>query len=74
MCLGGGVQAKYLLPCCCIRDSLTFDIVQHDVVLKKRNFDLLNPRVRRGLRPKIFAIILLHFVLPIYLICNMTMF
>ena len=32
---GGGVQAKYLLPCSCIRDSLTFDIVQHDIVLKR---------------------------------------
>ena len=38
----GGLRAKYLLPCCCIRDSLYFDM-QHDHVLKKLNFDLLTP-------------------------------
>ena len=39
---GGGLWVKYLLPCCCIRDSLKFDI-QHDHVLKKFYFDLLTP-------------------------------
>ena len=38
-----GLRAKYLLPCCCIDDSLYFDM-QHDHVLKKLNFDLLTPR------------------------------
>ena len=41
MCGGGGsLQAKYLVLCCCNRDSLKFDM-QHDYVLKKWNFDLL---------------------------------
>ena len=39
---GGGLQAKYLPACCCIRDSLLFDM-QHDYVLKKLNFDLSIP-------------------------------
>ena len=47
----GRLLAKHLLPCCCIYDSLTFDM-QHDIVLKKMNFDLLTPRVRRGLWAK----------------------
>ena len=38
----GGLQAKYFLPCCCIVDSLQFDM-QHDHFLKKLNFDLLTP-------------------------------
>ena len=33
------MQVKYFLPCCCISDSLQFDM-QHDHVLKKWNFDL----------------------------------
>ena len=40
--MGRGLRAKYLLPCCCISDSLKFDM-QHDRVLKKLNFDLLTP-------------------------------
>ena len=39
---GRGLRAKYLLPCFCSLDSLKFDM-QHDHVLKKLNFDLLNP-------------------------------
>ena len=46
---GGGVgwgwqgsAGIYLLPCCCIHDSLEFDM-QHDHVLKKLYFDLLTP-------------------------------
>ena len=34
------MQAKYLVPCDCNRDSLKFDM-QHDHVLDKWNFDLL---------------------------------
>ena len=36
------MQAKYLVLCCCNRDSLKFDM-QHDHVLKKLNFNLLTP-------------------------------
>ena len=35
-----GPQVKCFVSCCCNRDSLKFDM-QHDDVLKKRNFDLL---------------------------------
>ena len=45
--MGRGLQAKYLLPCCCICDSLEFDM-QHDIALKKLNFHLLIPRVSGG--------------------------
>ena len=52
-------------------------IMQHDIVLKKVNFDLVIPRVRGGgvgSAGKKFASMLLHFVIPINLISNMTMF
>ena len=39
----GGLQAKCLVPCCCNRDSLKFDM-QHDHVLKKLICDLLTLR------------------------------
>ena len=42
MGVSGALQAKYLLPCCCIHVSLYFDM-QHDHVLKKLNFDVLTP-------------------------------
>ena len=56
--------------------------MQHGIVLKKLNFYLLTPRVREGRlggggggsASKIFATMLPHFVIPINLICNMTMF
>ena len=57
--------------------------MQHDIVLKKLNFDPLTPRVRGmgvgggGLRANIkFATMLLNLVIPLNLIhvCNMTMF
>ena len=54
--------------------------MQHDIVLKKLNFDLLtlSPRVvgegGGGSAGKTFANMLLHFVIPVNLICNMTMF
>ena len=37
--MGGGLQAKYMLSCCCTCDSILFDM-QPDHVLKKFNFDL----------------------------------
>ena len=50
--------------------------MQHDIVMKKLYFDLLTPRMRGegGSAGKIFATILLHFVIPFNLIFNMTMF
>ena len=56
------MQTNYLVPWCCNRDSLEFD-VQHDHVLKKWNFDLLIPSRgsgRGGLQAKIFSTMLLH--------------
>ena len=47
---GGGLRAKYLLPCCwhaAFCDSFYFDL-QHDHVLKKSNFDLLTPSPGSG--------------------------
>ena len=73
------MQTKYLRPCCCNRDSLSFDM-QHDIVLKKLNFDLLTAGVGGGggddaeFAGNIFATMLLHFMIPINLICNMIMF
>ena len=55
--------------------------MQHDHVLKKLNFDLLARSgasvcvcVGGGSADKIFATMLLHFVIPFNLVCNMTMF
>ena len=52
--------------------------MQHDHVLKKLNFDLLTRPGTSvcvwGSADKIFATMLLHFVIPFNLICNMTMF
>ena len=56
---GGGVLCvKYLLPCCCICDSLKVDM-HHDNALKMLNF---TPRVAGGEASagKIFATMLLH--------------
>ena len=57
-----GLQAKYLLLCFCIRDSLILDM-QNDHVLKNLNFDLFTPSPRvvggwggeRGSAGNIFA-------------------
>ena len=50
-----GLQAKYLVRCCCNCDSLKFDM-QHDHILKKGNFDLLTQTGwwGDGLRAKYF--------------------
>ena len=71
-----GLEDKHLVPCCCIRDSLLFDM-QHDHVLKQWNLDLLTPSPgseRLGEGGKVFATMLLCFVIPFNLICIMTMF
>ena len=38
---------KKLLPCCCIRDSILFDM-QRDPVLKKLNFELFTTHTVSG--------------------------
>ena len=53
--------------------------MQHDHVLKKLNLDLMTPSLGSwgeggGSASKIFATMLLNFVIPLNLICNMTMF
>ena len=68
------------------RDSNKFNM-QHDHALKKMNFDLLTPSPRvverwgggwggggGGSAGKTFATMLLHFMNPVNLLCNMTMF
>ena len=120
---GGGLRAKYLLPCCCnlwfpliwyatwpcpervgfwpltqspygrrrswvcglticyhvatFRDSIWFNM-QHDQVLKKCNSDLFTPSLGvmggGGSAGNFFPTMLLHFMIPWNLICNMTMF
>ena len=48
--------------------------MQHDNVLKKLNFDLLTLGGGGGSAGKIIAAMLIYFVIPFYLICNMTRF
>ena len=55
------------------RNSLQFDM-QHHHVLKKFNFDLLIPSQGGWSAGKIFPTMLLHLLIPFYLICNMTIF
>ena len=42
VCRGWGLGANYLLPCCCLCDSLEFDM-PHDNVLNKLSFDFWPP-------------------------------
>ena len=75
----GGLRAEYLLPCCCIRDSLKFDI-QCGRALKKY-FWAKTPSPGSGggggrgggweSASKIFATMLVHFVISFKWICNM---
>ena len=54
------MRAKYFLPCCCIRDSLYFDM-HRDHILKKLNLNLLTLSPESGMTVgKIFATVLLH--------------
>ena len=71
--VGWGVAGKYLQPYCCLIWYATW------LCSEKDEFWPINPiaRVRGGgggYAAKIFASILLHFVIPLILICNMTMF
>ena len=43
----GGLRAKYLLTCCGNSESISFDM-QHGLVLKKLNFDILISRIVGG--------------------------
>ena len=56
--VGGGLGAKYLIPCCCIRYSFYLDM-QNDHVLKKVEFDHLTPGVG-GVCRKFVTTMLLH--------------
>ena len=42
MVVSGALRGKYLLPWCCIHDSLKFDM-QNDHVQRMLNFDVLTP-------------------------------
>ena len=68
MGLGGGLQAKYMLPSFRICDSISFGM-QSDHVLEKLNFDLLTPGSGEGgelgSAGKIFATMLLHSCFPL---------
>ena len=69
------MQVKYLLPCCCICYSLSFDTL-HDHVLKKLNFDLSNPPLGQEEGDGCGQNICYHvaaFLIPFNLTCNMTM-
>ena len=72
----GGLQAKLLRPCCCIRDSLKFDM-QHDIFLKKKK--IFDPRGSGGggwvgVCGQNICYLVAAFVTLFNLICNMTMF
>ena len=73
-----GLSAKYLLVCCCIFDSLKFDM-QHDHVLKMLKFDLLTPppgswgEVGGVSVGKKICYHVAAFIIPLNLICKMTM-
>ena len=47
--------------------------MQHGIILKKLNVDLMTPRIKGGggLSGEIFATMLRHFVIAFNLICNM---
>ena len=66
---GGGQPVKYLLPCWCICEFGLF-YMENDHVLKKFKFDLLI--LTSWVWDKIFASMLLHSVIHIHWICNMT--
>ena len=66
-----------MLPCCCIRDFISFDMY-HDHAMKKLNFDLLTSSPGSG---GMFEGLLTRYLLQcccirdyLSLICNMTMF
>ena len=73
---GGGLRPKYLLPCCCIRDSIQFDM-QYDIVQKKLNFDQWTPPLGSGVGgggQSCGQNICYHvaaFSIPFNMICNM---
>ena len=68
MGVSGALRAKYLLPWCCIHDSLKFDM-QNDHVLKKFSFDLLTPlpKSTQGVRPGLWSKIIFDMF---FIYCN----
>ena len=71
----GGLRPKYLLPCCCILDSLHFDM-QHDHVLKILPTDPIlsvGGGGGGGLCEQNIYYQVAAFVIIFNLICNMTM-
>ena len=46
--MSGYLREEYLFPCCCIHDSLSFDM-QYDHVPKKWHIDILTPSIRSQL-------------------------
>ena len=56
----------------CLHDSL-YCVMQQDHILKKLNFELLTPRISRvcGLN---ICYQVAAFVIPLNMICNMTLF
>ena len=77
--MGWSLQAKHLIPCCCNRDSLQFDM-QHDLVLHKLNFDHLaitlvsGDVVWVGVCGQNICYHAAAFMIPFNLICNMTVY
>ena len=69
-----GVCGKICILCCCLCDSLKFDM-QYDHVLKKVEFWPFEPthRVVRGVCGQNICYHVAAFAIPINLICNMTM-
>ena len=73
---GGGVQAEYWLPCCCIHDS--FNLIWNMTIFWKSWILTFWPHSlgswERGTVGKLFDIMLLHYLIPFNLTCYMTMF
>ena len=69
-----------MLAWCSLLDSLQF-VMQHDHVLKKLNLNLLTPLPRSGVGGGVGRVCgqnicdhVAAFMIPLSLICNMTMF
>ena len=77
---GGEMQAKYLARGSASKIFATmWGEGQHDYALIEWNYDLLTPSPgsggwKGGVYGQNFATMLLYFMIPFNLICNMTMF
>ena len=73
----GGLRAKNLLPCCCFRDMIPFNLICYMTMFWKSGiFDLLNPTPGSGSGGSMQNICdhVAAFVIPFNWICNMTLF